>query len=55
MIMTDEAHALYCVIWERVQDLVDSMLSDVPEVDAEDIREKLNDEFRFWDRTKRYF
>ena len=47
--MTDEAFEKYQSVWTAVHNLVDKMLSG--EAGAEDIRDKLTDEFRFWKRS----
>jgi len=47
--MTDEAFEKYQSVWTAVHNLVDKMLSG--ESGAEDIRDKLTNEFRFWKRS----
>jgi dihydroneopterin aldolase len=49
--MTDGAFEQYERIYTAVHDLVDQMTCDMSEADAEDIRDKLTNEFRFWKRT----
>lgn len=48
--MTDEAFEKYELVWTAVHNLVDIMLSG--EAGAEDIRDKLTNEFRFWKRSR---
>ena len=48
--MTDDAVDRYQLIWTSVHDLVDKMTKDLTANDAEDIRDKLTNEFRFWKR-----
>lgn len=45
---SEEAHELYEAISDRVHDLVDDMLRGVPELTADDIRQRLTEQFRFW-------
>lgn len=48
--MADEIFNRCLVIWKAVHDLVDDAVKDLPENDAEDIRERLTNEFRFGKR-----
>lgn len=47
----EELHNLYNFTWTCVHDLVDRLLADLDEEQAEALRQKLTDEFRFWKRS----
>jgi hypothetical protein len=48
--MTDDAFEKYELVWTAIHDLVDEMLKNESADDADDIRDKLTNEFRFWKR-----
>jgi hypothetical protein len=48
--MTDDAFEKYELVWTAIHELVDEMLKNESADDADDIRDKLTSEFRFWKR-----
>lgn len=47
----DRVHELKNELWTKVHDLVDEHLKDEkPEV-AEEVREQMTEQFRFWERS----
>jgi len=51
--MTDDGFEKYEQVWTAVHDLVDSLLKNVDTDDADEIRDRLTNEFRFWKRNDR--
>lgn len=45
-----ENHELYQKVWTRVHDIVDELTKDLAPEDDEEIRQILNETFRFWRR-----
>lgn len=48
----DEAHEVYEQLWHEIHELVDTRVAHLSNKGDTYVREKLNDEFRFWQRVK---